>query len=257
MTIYLDLIFFLNLFFDFILLLAVNIILKRNVSLKKLFLGSLFGSLSIFFLFFNINSFELFLLKILVSIIMLLISFDYINIRYFIKNILYLYFVSILLGGFLYFLNITFSYDHTGIIFINNGLSINIVVLILCSPIILFYYINQRKDLKVIENNYYKLKIVLEKENIYTLGFLDTGNNLKDPITNKPIILVEDSLIKEKYNYYYVPYKALNYEGLLKCIKIKELFIDNVLIKKRYLLGISSNKINIDGIKCILNSKVK
>ena len=51
MKIYLDLLFFLNFGFDFILLLVVSIILRRNVSLTRIVLGGLIGGLSIFILF--------------------------------------------------------------------------------------------------------------------------------------------------------------------------------------------------------------
>ena len=87
-------------------------------------------------------------------------------------------------------------------------------------------------------------------------AFLDTGNKLKDPVTNKAIILVEKEHLK-KVNIrspIYVPYNSLNNHGLLKCISPKEVEINGVSSKK-YLIGISEKKFHIDGINCILNSK--
>ncbi len=52
MKIYLDYIFLINFLFDFILLLGVSIVLKRNVSKLRLFLGSLFGGVSFLLYFF-------------------------------------------------------------------------------------------------------------------------------------------------------------------------------------------------------------
>ena len=52
----------------------------------------------------------------------------------------------------------------------------------------------------------------------------------------------------------YVPYHSLNHKGLLKCIAPKNIEI-NGIISKNYLIGISEEKFNIDGINCILNSK--
>ena len=101
MKIYLDLIMILNFVFDFLLLLSVSIILRRNVSINKLILGAFIGGISILFLFIKINSFELFIFKILISILMILISFGYKDIRYFGKNILFFYMTIIVLGGFL------------------------------------------------------------------------------------------------------------------------------------------------------------
>ena len=82
MKIYLDKVFFLNFAFDFILLLTVSILLRRNVKIKKIMLGALIGGLSIFVLFIRVNSFELFLIKLLISIFMILISFGYKSIKY-------------------------------------------------------------------------------------------------------------------------------------------------------------------------------
>ena len=75
MTIYIDLVFLLNLFFDFSLLLTVNNTLKRNVALKKIFAGSLVGSLSFFTLFFSLNSVLLMTLKFVMAFLMVIVTF--------------------------------------------------------------------------------------------------------------------------------------------------------------------------------------
>ena len=89
-------------------------------------------------------------------------------------------------------------------------------------------------------------------------SFLDTGNKLKDPITKKGIILINKEVIKGKYNIrspMYVPFNTLNNHGLLKCFKPKYIIIDNK-IYDNYLIGLSDNKINIDGVDCLLNYKL-
>ena len=112
MTIYVDLVFLLNLFFDFVLLLTVNNTLKRNASLKRLIFGAFMGSLTILFLFLPISSFLLFILKIFLGAFMCIISFGLKDSKYFIQNLGYLYMTSTVLGGFLYFLNLSFSESH-------------------------------------------------------------------------------------------------------------------------------------------------
>ena len=116
MKIYIDLILLLNFGFDFLLLLSVSTILRRNTEIYKLLLGAFIGSISVLTLFIKITSLELFMLKIIISILMCLISFKYKNIKYTLKNILYLYISSIVLGGALYLLNIEFTYKNQGII---------------------------------------------------------------------------------------------------------------------------------------------
>ena len=87
MTVYLDLVFFINFFFDSILLFSVALILKRQTNLKKILLGSLFGTVSIFCLFIRLSSISLFLIKFLIALIMVIITFNYKDIRYTFKNI--------------------------------------------------------------------------------------------------------------------------------------------------------------------------
>lgn len=253
MKIYLDYIFFINFLFDFLLLLSVKIILRRNVKLKRIFLGSLIGGLSIFTLFLKINSIELFLIKIIISILMCITSFSFKNIKYLIKNISYLYLVSIVLGGALYFLNIEFSYNHTGLIFYHNGLSINIVVLVIISPIIIYTYIKQSLNLKDNYAYYHNVKIKYNNQILNLVGYLDTGNKLKDPVTKIPIIIIEEKKIQNILHYQIVPYHTISGDDFLKCIKPDEIIIDKSKINKKVLIGLSK-KINMEGVECILNT---
>lgn len=259
MIIYLDLVLFLNFAFDFLLLLSVNIVLKRNVSFKRIVLGALIGSLSILFLFLKLNSLTLFLLKVVISILMTLISFKFESFKYTFNNLMYLYMISTILGGFLYLLNIEFSYNQEGLVFYFKGLSINFIVLLIAAPIIVFIYIKQVKSLKNNYSCYYEIEIVFSNnQSIKLNSFLDTGNKLKDPITNKGIILVEKEMLKGKYNIrspMYVPFNSLNNHGLIKCFKPKYIIIENKIYTD-YLIGVSDRKFNIDGISCILNYKL-
>lgn len=258
MKIYLDLIFLLNFSFDFILLLTVSIILKRNVKIKRLLLGGLTGGLSTFLLFLKLNNLTLFLFKFIISIIMILISFKYKNLKYTIKNLEYLYLVSILLGGFLYLLNVQFSYKNEGLIFYHNGLSINFIVLILISPIILVMYIKKTKELK---NNYsicYKLNIYYKDKKINLNAYLDTGNVLKDPYFNMPIIVINKNLINEEdiSDFILVPINTITSHINLKCIKVDKVEIDGKKLNKKVLIGLSPKKIKMEGIDTIIGKSI-
>lgn len=259
MKIYVDLLFLINIFFDFILLLTVSIILKRHIKIYRIILGSLVGGVSIFFLFLDINAILLFILKIFIAIFMILVTFKYKDIKYFIKNISYLYLVSIILGGALYLFNIEFSYKNNGLIFYNNGMSINIIILLIISPIILYLYIKEMKEYKNNYNKYYKIKITFNNNKTIELNaFLDTGNNLIDPYKKRPIILVEYNVVK-KYiineKYLIVPFNTIKEKSLLECIKVKNINI-NSKEYKNILIGLIKEKIYIDGIECILNNNI-
>ena len=258
MKLYLDLIFLLNFGFDFILLLVVSYLLRRNVSLKKIGLGALLGGTSIFILFIPLNSFTLFLCKVLISIGMILITFSYKNKTYFIQNILYLYSASILLGGFLYFLNVQFSYSQKGLVFFHNGLSINAVILIFLSPIILYMYVKQGKRLKTFYSNVYTIKAIINNYTYEWTGFVDTGNQLIDPYFHKPIVLVNQKELHLLPNqeYIMVPMHTIQEESLIPCIRADTFEIVGKGIYHKVWIGLCPQSLHMEGIDCLLHPKL-
>ena len=86
MKVYLDLVFLLNFCYDLLLLMTIDITLKRHMNIKRLLIASIVGALSLGILFLPFNKVVLFILKILVSVLMILIAFKYKNG----ENVLYL-----------------------------------------------------------------------------------------------------------------------------------------------------------------------
>ena len=255
MKIYLDYILLINFSFDFILLFCVATILRRNIKLKNIILGALFGSLTTFILFLKVNSIQLFLIKLITSIIMVNITFKYKNFKYFFKNIIYLYIVSMFLGGTLYFLNIESSYKHNGLVFYHSGLSINVIILLIITPIIIYTYIKQLLDLKLNYSLYYKVDIKYNNQLLKLNAYLDTGNRLYDPISNIPIIIISKREIQNVTKYKLIPYSTISESNLIKCIKPDYIKINNKIITKNVLIGLVE-KIEMEGGGCILNPTI-
>ena len=260
LRVYIDLVILLNFLIDLVLIFAVAIVLRRTTNLKKILKGGLIGSFSILSLLFNFNGLLLILLKIIIAFIIVITVFGYRNIKYTLKNLFYLYTSSIVLGGFLYMLELELCYKSEGMLFYHNGLKLNFGVLLLISPFIIFFYVKQLRDLKENYSKYYNIEVYLKDGEVIELNaFLDTGNKLVDPYFKRPIILVN----KDKFNFNYVnsnilivPYDSLNNHGLLKCIVADKIYIDKIGIRNNFLIGISEDEIKIDGIDCILNSKL-
>lgn len=238
---------------------TVDITLKRHTKLQRLIISAILGSISIALLFLPISSIILFFLKNLVSIIMVIIAFKFKDLKYTASNLFYLYMVSITLGGFLYFLNVQFSYKQEGLIFYFEGLSINYILLIIISPIILLLYIKEHKKIKSAYNLNYEVKIIFkDNQELICQGFIDSGNHLRDPITRKYIILLERRILEPYLNNkdpIYVPFKALNKKGLVKCYSIQKIIINNQIFTN-FLVGESMEVFNLEGIDCILNNKL-
>ena len=75
---------------------------------------------------------------------------------------------------------------------------LNVVFLIIVSPIILYFYIKQNRELKTINNCYHKVTIYLKEETINCVGYLDTGNKLVDPYFRRSVLLLNQDMIKSK-----------------------------------------------------------
>lgn len=252
--IYLDLVLFINFAFDLILLLSVAYLLKRKVSFYRVILASFIGSLSVLFLFFPINNLILFLLKILISIVMIIITFKYQNIKYTLYNLGYLYLSSIVLGGGLYLINDMLAYDHKGLVFITNGMSLNFLVLIIISPIIIALYCRQLHRIYNHYDHYFPVEIYFKHVYLKGTGYLDSGNTLL--YKRKPVILMDRSKIPFNIDSYeLLPYQAVNITGLLKCILIDKVKIGDKEYKNIYL-GLLDHDLNIDGVDILLNQKL-
>ena len=186
---------------------------------------------------------------------MTLVTFKYINLKYTLVNLLYLYMSSIILGGFLYLLNIQFSYKQIGIIFINNGLSINFIFLLITSPIILYIYIKQTKNLRYNYSNYYNIEIINKNKKYKYTAYMDSGNVLIDNLTKKSVILIDKrKLLFDIKEFRLIPYMGVNGSNMIKVVKIDKLIFNNKEYKN-VLLGIMDN-INLDGVDVILNRKL-
>ncbi len=244
MTVYLDLVFALNWFFDFLLLLTVNNTLKRNASFFRLVFSSLFGSITLLVLFFPMPSIFLFFFKIIVSLLLCGFAFGFKDKTYCIQNVSYFYMTSVILGGFLYWLQLEFSSDFLPYLFF-----------VIISPIPLYIYYKERKEAYRYAVHYAVTVTFLDGTVKKFQAFLDTGNKLRDPITKKYIILVRKELLQDLdlSKILYVPYQSLNHEGIIQCLRISSIEIQNKK-SNQYLIGISEGSLLRDGVDCVLNS---
>lgn len=243
MKMYIDLFFIFNFIIDFIITLSVSIILKRKSSYIRMILSSLLGGVSSLLLFTSLNKI---LIEIISIILMVVISFGYKGIRYVIKNILYMYILSTLLGGIIYLFNIKVS----------NNVFLSYLIIIIIAIEVMVLYIKENKKMKNIYNNYYKVDIYFKSnDKLSLIGFIDTGNNLYDPYKKRPIILISNKYYRDD-NFILVPYHTLSGNGLLKCIKPDIIFIEGIGYKGNVLVGFSDSPNLIDGIDVILHKDV-
>lgn len=232
MKIYIEEVFILNFLLDFMILYGTKRILKRSNRIIRVVIGSIVGSFTTFLLFINISNLVLLILKLLVSILLIVITFGFRNIF---KNIIYFYLLSIIIGGSAYLLDIN-----------------NVFFLVISSFMVLIILIKEFLSYKEIYPNKYLVTIIINKKKYCFEGFIDTGNRLVDPISKKSVVLV--NLKINSNNYIYVPYKSLNNTGIIKCIKPDKLIINNK--EFNCLIGISKDKFSLEE-NCILPNILK
>lgn len=240
MKIYIDLFFLFNIIMDIIIITSTSILLKRKTNFFRIIISSLVGGISSLFMFTWVNKI---LIEVISVIVMVLIAFKYKDIRYTLKNIFYMYILSVLLGGLIYLFNIK----------VTTNVFVTYFIIIIISMEVMILYVKEIKKMKDNYNNYYKVDIVFnDREKLSLIGFLDTGNNLYDPYKKRPIILVSNKYKRED-NFVFVPYYTAGGEGLLKCIKPDIVFVEGVGYKGNILIGFSDSPKLIDGVDVILH----
>ena len=261
MKVYIDNLLFINFIFDTLILLTISIILKRNVRFRKIIIGGIFASLSVLSLFISINSILLFFLKIILMFLIVVITFGYKDLKYTLSNIFYFFIVNIVYGGFLYFLNIEFSYKNIGLVFYKGKISISYLFLIIISPIILYIYTKGTLKLKNEYSLMKKVDVYLKNGRIIKLnGYLDTANKLVDPYKKRMVIITNSKKVLKNItdeNILLVPYNTIDSSGLKKCILPSKVFIEDYGTKDNILIGYISKDFNINGVNCLLNGGMK
>lgn len=233
--IYIDELIILNFIIDFLILKTTSKILKLNTTTQRIIISSVFGEFSLLYLFVNLNNVELTLFKLLIGIIMNLLAFGYHDIKEFIKNLIYFYMFSFFLGGTLYYFKIEslIKYQYY----------------ILLIPIIMNILKYFAYNLKNIISLRHKVTIYLKNGKVlYLNGYMDTGNTLKDPYSNKNVIIINKDI---EENYFLVPFKTIDNSSLMKCFNPKKVFIDGLGERKDIVVGISNKKFK--GFSCLLN----
>lgn len=201
MTIYVDVVLIENLIMNYIILFATDIILKNKSKFWRLLLASLIGA--IYTVISYISNFKIYssmILKMILSIIIVYVAFNPQNMKKMWKTLLIFYLTSLVFGGAAFALIYIVKPQET---FLKNGLFLGTYSLktILLSAIVAFLIIIGA--FTVVKNKISKrdmfcnIKIKLNNKEIEAKAMLDTGNLLKEPITNIPVIVVEHTLLYE------------------------------------------------------------
>lgn len=200
MTIYLDIIFLENFILNLILLYAVGIETKSKIKFYRIIIASILGSIYAIILYIVKNEFLYsIVMKFMLSIVMVYVSFETKGFKDILKKMLYFYLTSFVFGGgalaLIYMVN-------TGKISIQNGIiqgsytRLTIMIGIIIAFIIIIIAFSLIKN-RISKNDLIcNIGIRINNKEVKTKAMIDTGNLLKEPITNIPVVVLEHSLLK-------------------------------------------------------------
>ncbi len=210
MTIYIDVVLIENLIMNFIILLATGLILKEKIKNMRLLLASLLGAIYSVVSYLSIlEIYASIILKIILSIVMIYVAFNPQTIKKMWKDILLFYLTSFVFGGAAFALIYIVKPQE---ILMKNGLFLGTYPLktIILGAIIAFIIIMTAftvvKSKITKKDMFCEVEIQLNGKVIETTAMIDTGNLLKEPITNTPVVVVEHTLL-----YDCIPKEILNH----------------------------------------------
>ena len=201
MTIYLDIVLFENIILNFIIIFATSIISKTKTTGLRALVSSLVGGLfSIVHYLSEHNIYINIIIKIFISIFMMVIAFKELELKKLFKLVIFFYFVSFMFGGVAFML--LFFLKPQNIVMKNNYLigtyPIKVTVFAGVIGLIIILIVSKIIKSKMQKNNMiFELEIFYNGKTEKLKTFLDTGNLLKEPISNSDVIIAEKDALKE------------------------------------------------------------
>ncbi|WP_058307900.1 sigma-E processing peptidase SpoIIGA [Gracilibacillus massiliensis] len=292
MVIYVEVIWLLNFMIDWMILLLTQSVTTRLSKWYKLILASFFGSLVVPITFllpaFPMDSW---LIKITHSFIIIWIAFGFQNVAIYLKVLCTFYFMTFSIGGGLFAIHFLFISEQNFLL--TNSLEVThihgIFVIIFFPIIFLFtkHRMDKHKMQQFHQEFHYKVVIFWENKEVETTGYLDSGNHLVDPFTQTPVIIVDETILKNWFHdqelaqlkrsfqnilqgkeeelttslFRLIPYQGVNghqdfmmaFKPIYVRIHMKETHVTN----KKVLVGIQfGNLVSDNSYHCLLHPKL-
>lgn len=211
MVVYIDLFIIENFIVNFFLLYITLQTIRVRPSMFYLVISALLGALYSLIAFYTKFNYLFFIPnKLLFAAIMIFIAIRNTKLIVFAKLFLIFIMYSMLFAGICLFIEIS-NTSNTSII-INNISYKTLLFAVMLIYIFIHRIVSYIRDRKELEKLIYDVEIVTAKQVFKVKAFLDTGNELREPATNLPVMIVEansllDCEIKDKL---IIPYKVIS-----------------------------------------------
>lgn len=206
MEIYLDVIWLLNFCFDLLLLALTGKILKRNVRKLRLVVGALIGSGIVLIMF---TPFSWFVShpagKLAFSLLIVFAAFGFKRFRYFLQNWFTFFFVTFLMGGGIIGAHSLFQaesqLENGALMTASSGFGdpISWIFVIAGFPILWMFSKKRMEDIEIRKIQFEErvnVQVKISGQEVLLKGLVDSGNQLYDPITKTPVMIVQSESLK-------------------------------------------------------------
>lgn len=206
MVLYFDLVFIINMAMNFLILWFVAIVLNLKRNFWRILLGAFLGCVFLLSVLWPGFAFlQTVASKVLISFLMIIISFSPKLLRDFLKITGFFYLISFMVGGGAFALFYFFDLRETisNSILLINHISIPWWILLVSAFVLfiffkylwpLIYHILQKDTLIV------PIKVKFGEKILEAKALIDTGNDLHDPISDYPVVIIEYDVIKSLFS---------------------------------------------------------
>lgn len=239
--IFIDVYFGYNFLIDLSVIFATGEILNKKSKWYRMILAALAGAIySVLTLFLKENiPVKIILTYLIVAEIMIILAFGKMDFRANVKAFLVMYGATFLLNGIMNLFNK------------NNSMLLSIVIAVTCNSIIRLLAKLMLKEAGASKN---LLKIIIKegKCKVDVTALVDTGNNLFEPMTGKPVSIIEktvaEKIINENSRFTFIAFKSLGKEnGLLKGVFCEYIEVNGNRYNNQ-IVGIYNGKLSNDNM---------
>ena len=232
MEVYIDVFLFENIIINLFLLLLTFRLLRLNYRKINIYLAALLGGIYALVIFSNVKILTSIIFKILFAFIMIYVSIEKRKFKLVIKSLGVFFLLAFMLGGVCFG---SVQMQNTYLIgeefIIKNNSAKFIIISLAVIFIVVTRVIDILKDRAIVKNLLYDIYITEGTRTVLVKGFLDTGNELREPVTNLPCIIIENTYFNQfevtDDKKFIIKYDTINESGEVKGFKGKNIMIRN------------------------------
>lgn len=227
-VIYIDVLLVVNFFITFLLLLITQKIAKENSKLVRIVIASFAGAAYSLVILFDELDFSVSLAgKLAAACLIVLIAFKRSSVKCFIKDTAIFFFVNFIFVGIM--VGLWMIFKPSGIVINNSTVYFDISATALLVSAFAAYVISaviiRICNNKTSKNELYDITVYYGDKKYSFFAFADSGNNLREPFSDFPVIVADENLFKDVPCSRVVPVSTVNGEGILKAFKPEKVVI--------------------------------